>query len=1124
MKAHFKFFLTLGLAAAVLQPLYAIKISVPKEYEAQLQAIREAERADLDRRLQAGAQAEVEGAATTESGSGLQFSLEEAAGSEAAAADNILTGSLDEANRAANALGADAAANAGFVSGQVLDKETQQPISGVAIVVEGSDIGTISDSQGRYTLGPAPAGSYTISFIKSGYIEANVTDFAVVAGEVSVFPFALPPRPADMSDEVYVLQDFTVSAEEANDMMSALELKMSSVNVLSALGSEDFSKFAASDLGEAIKRVSGVSVVGGKYAVIRGLGDRYINSSLNGLPVSSPDPDRQALQLDLFPSGLFDSLEVTKSFTPNQAANSTGGINMKIKKLPEEFFATLGSGVGGHSIASGNDNFLTSNRVTSMDRWANGAEDRALPGVATSFPEDLTKAVWPQFLVNLGIPPAPGTVTQAQKDLAVAEAENISDSLGRNLHNFGDSPEFDHSFKFSMGDSYSFSNEAVRLGFIGGLNYSRKARMVEDATFFRSATPNSGTDTLSPETFLDPTKATGYENKKRTTSSYTSTFSWLLGGGIELFDNHSIRFHRLDLRISEDENTRVVGDRFDEFAPDAGYTGTLVQEYSESIHYQERRLISDQILGEHLIEFSNSFFFDEALFNWGFSSDESSQNEPGFIQTRAKLRADNGNFTLAQNLSATGGAEPQFAIWREIDEEKRSQKFDLEFQRDLDGRFETRFSFGALNSKTNRTVLDEFVSYLGTDLNAPNDVEIPAGDLSDSPFSNFDQLQASGYDVAADINLKTESSGRYFMIDQTLLDDFRIIGGYRYESNKADVSANRPPKLRGAGSNNPLANLPTDGGYDVSDWYPGVSVIYDITDNLNLRFAYSSTIALPSAREVSPYASSSFQGSNVDVGNPELKPSNVESFDIGIGYLSDSGDSFSVTVFQKTVEDRIEKLTGLGVTKFEPRVSNDPFDLRNYPELFVRSQNILGGATLLSWYNNPNEAKLKGVEIDARKNLGFLNESLSNFSVGGNFTYIEGEVDRFAIEIAAKNQVNAPVSDTRVLTDQPESILNFDLTYDNQDLGLSVSLVYYMISDVLEAVSLQDSYDVYREAYDQLDLTLSKEIGERFKLSLSAKNITNSTRGTYYEVEDRQVTRDSFKEGISYSLSGTYNF
>jgi hypothetical protein len=238
--------LALGLLQlALLNTTQAIKIVVPDQYKDQVKSVKEAERAEREQELEGDSMANESTAAAQD---------KPAAAKPASNADEFLVQSVIEATDTAAAMETSLAADEGIVSGQVVDKETGEPVSGAAILIEGTDIATLTDETGRYSLGPAPAGIYTLSFIKTGYIEANITEYQVAGGEVSVFPFALPPRPADMSDEIYELQDFTVTAEEANDMMMKLELRMDSNQALEIFSSEDFSKFAASDVGEAIKR------------------------------------------------------------------------------------------------------------------------------------------------------------------------------------------------------------------------------------------------------------------------------------------------------------------------------------------------------------------------------------------------------------------------------------------------------------------------------------------------------------------------------------------------------------------------------------------------------------------------------------------------------------------------------------------------------------------------------------------------------------------------------------------------------------------------------------------------------------------------------------------------------
>jgi len=1102
----------LGMAIALLlitQSATAIKIVVPDQYQDQIEAIKQAERKERARELSSAQSAPASDEAMR---FGETTQLKEKAKVEA---DAFLLQSVVEANATAASFGGTLEANQGIISGQVFDKESAQPISGAAIILEGTDIATVTADDGRYSLGPAPAGSYTLSFIKSGYIEANVTDFTVTGGEISVFPFAMPPRLAEMSDEVYELQDFTVTAEEANNLMQKLELVMNSDSILSVMSSEDFSKFAASDIGDAVKRVAGVSVVGGKYAVIRGLGDRYVWTTMNGLRIASPDPDKLAVQLDLFPSSLFESIAVSKTFTPDQSGTATGAIDLKLKSLPEDFFMNVSTSIGFHSIATGNDNFLVNDRGNSRDQFAMGAENRAIPNEAKSFPEDLSKPV------NVLPFPIPGRITQAQKDAAATEAQQITDKIGRDFHNYGDAPGPDYGVKFSFGDAYELKNQ-IRVGYLAGLNYSRKSRMVEDAVYFRSATDATaaGTAGLSPENFVDPDVAIGYKNQSLTEATVTSSLSWLVGLGLEIGQDHRFSASRLDLRQSEDENVRLIGDTYSAFpfSTDADFLDT---EISESLRYTERRLISDQLSGSHRFDLPLRVLMDEAQIDWAIGRDKATQDEPGFVQTRAVV-LDNGDLTLSQNSTSAGTASPSFIIWREIEEARENGRIDISLNEELSEGFASKLKFGLLSSDAERSVFDEYVTLLGDNLSDSSDTTVSQSNDPNAPLENFDLLGGSDYAIAADISLETEQLGRYFMFEQQLFEKFRLIAGYRYEENSADVQVNGELQLRAAGSNNPLANLPTSGGYEDESWLPGLTFIYQPTESMSVKAAYSKTLALPSAREVSPYASSAFSGSDIDVGNSSLVPSNVENFDLGFSWFNASGDSFGLTVFYKLVEGRIEKLSGLGADTFKQGLVNpDPFVLSNY-ELFSYSANL--DAALFSWYNNPNEATLTGIEVEGRKSLGSFHDSLEHFSLGGNFTYIEGKVDRFPIEIAAKNGVGRPISEGRGLTNQPDYIVNADLTYDNPDIGLRVSLIAYHISDVLEGVSFADAYDTFNKAYTAVDLTISKQIREDLKLSLSVKNITDSKRGTFYDVEGAEVDRDSYKVGQSYSLGISYDF
>ncbi|MAV38983.1 MAG: hypothetical protein CML12_00165 [Puniceicoccaceae bacterium] len=273
----------------------------------------------------------------------------------------------------------DSARSGGFIQGQVFDKDSGETLRGVVILVEGTDYATLSDSNGGYNIAGIDAGIYTLTYFKDGYIEAKVTETAVVSGVVTTLNFAMPRRPVEMSDDVYELQDFVVTAQEVMSQNVALiSLRKQSIGAIEALSSEDFKKYASSDMADAISKISGASTADGKYAVIRGLDDRYNSVLLNNIPIPSPNPDRKAVALDIFPTKLFSNVIVQKSFTANIPGESSGGaLMMNTKSFPEEPFFKISSSIGTFKKHNRiGDSYLVDPERSTFKEWLAGNDSR----------------------------------------------------------------------------------------------------------------------------------------------------------------------------------------------------------------------------------------------------------------------------------------------------------------------------------------------------------------------------------------------------------------------------------------------------------------------------------------------------------------------------------------------------------------------------------------------------------------------------------------------------------------------------------------------------------------------------------------------------------------------------
>lgn len=466
------------------------------------------------------------------------------------------------------------AEGAGRLSGQVFDKDSGDTLRGVAILIEDTDLGTISDSQGRYRISNVPSGEYTVSYIKTGYIEASVTGAVVEVGQTKKLDFALPPRPIEMSDEVYELQDFTVSAEEVTSQnVALLALRQQSIASVDALSSEDFAKFAAGDAAEAVSKISGASVSDGKYIVLRGLNDRYNTTLINGVRLPSPDPDRKAVPLDIFPTSLFESIIARKTFTSDQPGESSGGsIELRTKSIPEDPFFKISYGTGYQRDTKGEFILSDPERATFGD-WLKGDDRRGFTN------EEGGRAIVSDYENRVGDSNFPLMTPVARK------------------------APYDQSFSFSMGGSHAL-DDWISVGAIFGTKFSSKNRS-------KVTEVNRSNITNGVQVYDDA--------GEKLEGSEEFTAAYLLGLGAELGERVSLNYTYLR---SENVSTSASEYRYQLY--DSSLPG-LVETYDSSIKVEDRLLEAHQFGGQ--VRF-NLLAEDEWTFDWYFTNAYMSQVEP----------------------------------------------------------------------------------------------------------------------------------------------------------------------------------------------------------------------------------------------------------------------------------------------------------------------------------------------------------------------------------------------------------------------------------------------------------------------------------------------------------------
>ena len=1096
--------------AALVTPLSAIKITVPDQYQDQVEAIKEAERKEREQ--------ELEGVAESAEG-GIEIAGEDKPQKEKPTvdADEFLVQSVVEATDAATEFEGTLAADEGIVSGQVVDEETGEPVSGAAILIEGTDIATVTDDSGRYSLGPAPAGIYTLSFIKTGYIEANITEYTVAGGEVSVFPFALPPRPADMSDEVYELQDFTVTAEEASSMMANLNLKrLDTASMLSSLGSDDFSRLGVSDVESIVKRISGVTTSGGRFAVVRGLEDRFSTTSMNDLVLPPPDPNRPAVPLDIFPASMIESVDVRKTFTPDMPGGSSGGnINIVTKSFPDEPTVKVSFGLEYDSNATAEDNFQQDSSGGSGDYFSNGFADRKLSN------------------------------------------ESFASSRG--------APGPNSTLRVSYGDSWDISDSA-RIGlfatFQGKRSYSyrevKNQRLASGDEFvydfedleFSSSPPVPRTGFFSAEgtnnklRFPINSVGTSYE------SITTNDLSAFLSLAYEYEDVHSIQYNLFWSAVGED----VVSFTGDEIRPGGDGVGSPQTEFndpdvqdipdgqledggpilSKALEYEQREYILNQIIGAHNPE---GFLNGYVNIDWGVAFGKNSEDSVNrFYQENAvTVEAGASGAGSPGELFNEGSEELPFILNRELSQDNLVARVDLSTEPlELDDIWMENivFSAGVYREEAKRDVETVEQQFQGTDTFL-FDTDPATGNIvpKTAAFRSLESYAAEG---------DREIDAYYFRADLQATEKLKFVFGARLESTELSYvntdGSFTASNLLGVGAGVTAASISV---IDERKLLPSFSIIYEFNEKISVRAAYSQTTARPSFREIAPFFSYNADTGTTEVGNfgqlvsatsgfpyfdnPGLSTSDVENVDFRIDYINDD-EMVGLSLFYKEVKDPIEQIE-LGL-----------------------------GEDIFSWENNENTGQVMGLEFEARKNLGFIHESLDNFTVGGNFTLLESWVSRSPREETrfVKDQPSTSIpglvdfivppslvdeEPERPLFDQPEYLLNLYLSYSNEDLGLDATISYFAQGDSLYAVGSSgvdgsepgiprsaDSPDLYKQGYGELNFVLSKKFADNWKVSFSAKNLTDSTREIKYD----DITGDgtsfrSYKKGIRYGISVSWD-
>lgn len=432
----------------------------------------------------------------------------------------------------------------GRIVGHIYDAATGTPLAGaqVALVEQPMSAG-VASLDGRYTLLNVPAGVVSIRVRMIGYQAKVVAGLSLTEGGILV-------QDVTLSAQIVEVEAITVAAgAEAGSVDAALEKQRTATGIINAVSAEQIARSPDSDAGQAVQRVSGVSMQDGKFVFVRGLGERYTTTALNGARIPSPEPERRVVPLDLFPSGMLQSITTQKTFTPDRPGDFTGGeVDLQTREFPSRRVVTLTSSMGFNPRATGAS--LVRAPTIGGEWLGRAGSARALPnGVAAA--GDLTGFTDPSQTFPL---------IKSFRDVWSARTEDGPFNGGLSASVGGEDPVFGRM-----------------LGYLASFSYSNKQE-VRDG-LYQSLINGDGT------TFTPYNVSTGSSSATSILWGGLLNLSTRLGTSTKLTLNNSLT------RSADNEATELRSNN-EEFSTPLRLT---------RLAFTTRQVRSDQVVGEHLI-------------------------------------------------------------------------------------------------------------------------------------------------------------------------------------------------------------------------------------------------------------------------------------------------------------------------------------------------------------------------------------------------------------------------------------------------------------------------------------------------------------------------------------------
>lgn len=612
----------------------------------------------------------------------------------------------------------------GRIVGRVVDASSGAGLSDVGVQVVGTTLGTMSGVDGRFTLANVPAGTVTIQARRIGYAPKTVTGLMLQPGATLEQDVSLGSAAVKLTAQV------VTAAAERGSVSAALDQQRRATQIVNSVTAEQIRRSPDADAAQAVQRVSGVTVQGGRYVFVRGLGERYTTASLNGTRLPSPEPERKVVPLDLFPSGLLQSVTTSKTFTPDQQGDFSGAsVDIRTREFPARRQVTFSSSVGFNDNIAGKDAFFAPGV---------GGEAFALAGSARDLPRNVAAAGNFQ-----------SGVSRSQQNALINSFRNVWRAGTRSGTPNG-------SLALSVGGNDPVAGHRVGYLLSGTYSYGQESNGDQVRALAR---PGSAPD--APPVVKD--RFVGRTDRNTTLWGGLLNLSTLVGTRTRLSLNNT--YNR-----TADNEARVE-------------TGSLERSSAtvdvQRLDYVQRSVYSSQLAGEHDL--------GRQKLDWAGTFSGVTRDQPDRSELVYQHEPDpiTGQDRLLW-FSTGEGAVRTFADLREHSVEGR---LNYQIRLGAADRANT-VKLGALGRTTSRDAdtrayeIDAFRMSL-------DDRALPPEEIFGGRFTgpNDDVLQLNPLGQGGAYTARDQIAAGYAMADVGLSDRLRLVGGARLEHSSVEVNA-----------------------------------------------------------------------------------------------------------------------------------------------------------------------------------------------------------------------------------------------------------------------------------------------------------------------------------------------